>query len=48
MHISAYFQDLVVNGEPIGVFRGGTGAAAPVAAPTAPDQPAPEGSENGG
>lgn len=48
MHISAYFQGLVANGEPIGVFRGGTGPAAPVAAPSAPPQAAPEGSENGG
>lgn len=48
MHISTYFQDLVVDGEPIGVFRGGTGAAAPVAPPSGPAEEAPAGSENGG
>jgi hypothetical protein len=48
MHVSNYFPDLVQNGEPIAVFRGGTGPAATVAPPTAPPAPAPAGSENGG
>ncbi|NLV54002.1 MAG: murein L,D-transpeptidase [Acidimicrobiales bacterium] len=48
MHVSAYFQDLVVDGEPIAVFRGGTGPAAPVTPPSGPAEEAPAGSENGG
>lgn len=48
LHISAYFQSLVADGEPIAVFRGGTGPAQAVPAPTGPAQAAPEGSENGG
>lgn len=47
MHISAYFQSLVADGEPIAVFRGGTGPAAPVA-PGGPAAPPPDGAENGG
>lgn len=48
MHISAYFQDLVVDGESIAVFRGGTGAATPIPPPGGPAQPAPAGADNGG
>ncbi|HYI61220.1 MAG TPA: L,D-transpeptidase family protein [Acidimicrobiales bacterium] len=48
MHISDYFQSLVADGEPIAVFRGGTGPAAPVAAPGGPAAPPPAGAENGG
>lgn len=48
MHISAYFQSLVVDGEPIAVFRGGTGPAAPVTPPGGPAEPPPDGAENGG
>lgn len=48
MHISSYFQGLVADGEPIAVFRGGTGPAAPVAAPGGPAAPPPDGAENGG
>ncbi len=48
MHISAYFQGLVVDGEPISVFRGGTGPAAVVAPSGQPAAPPPAGAENGG
>ncbi|HEX7133872.1 MAG TPA: L,D-transpeptidase family protein [Iamia sp.] len=48
MHVSSYFQSLVADGEAIAVFRGGTGPAAPVAAPGGPAAPPPDGAENGG
>ncbi|HEV7721568.1 MAG TPA: L,D-transpeptidase family protein [Iamia sp.] len=48
MHISGYFQSLVADGEPIAVFRGGTGPAAPVAPAGGPAAPPPAGAENGG
>ncbi len=48
MHISSYFQGLVANGEPIAVFRGGPGPAAPVPPPGGPAAPPPAGAENGG
>jgi lipoprotein-anchoring transpeptidase ErfK/SrfK len=48
MHISSYFQSLVADGEPIAVFNGGTGPAAPVPPPGGPAAPPPDGAENGG
>jgi hypothetical protein len=48
MHVSSYFQGLVVDGEAIAVFRGGTGPAAAVAPPGGPAAPPPAGAENGG
>lgn len=48
MHISGYYQDLVADGEPIAVFRGGTGPAAVQGGGAAPAEPPPAGSENGG
>lgn len=48
MHISAYFQGLVADGEPISVFRGGTGPAGVVTPSGQPAAPPPDGAENGG
>lgn len=48
MHVSSYFQGLVADGEPIAVFRGGTGPAAAVTPPGGPAAPPPDGAENGG
>lgn len=48
MHISAYFQSLVADGESIAVFRGGTGPATAVAATDSEAEPPPDGAENGG
>jgi hypothetical protein len=39
MHIAEYFQGLVDTGEPISVFHGGSGTAAPVAPPAPGDTP---------
>ncbi len=48
MHISSYFQDLVIDGEPIATFRGGHGPTVPVLPPGGPAAPPPAGAENGG